>query len=372
MTQANTLSQAAPPVSLLLFLAGGLAGVLLSYGVLSGDDQGQVNLLLLLLLYVLVPVLTLLLSAIALLRRRGRGVAGWLLELPVWSAAQQAALMRLSSSSSRKAWLIYQGQYFSLGFSLACLLAYLALLLATDISFVWRSTLLDAGQLLPVLDWLAWPWGFWSEAQPSLSLLELTRDFRLGDQEQGQDRVGLWWRYILAAQISYNLLPRTVALLLAGRALRRSQQAQQAPLREDAANRIGPAAPELAPLVSAPARPFVLLDWARLTPPQYQAVQDHYGLAQDIVTISPQSDARALASQLQQHNVVVLVKGWEPPLGELADVLAGLSGGGDCLLLPLDWNGAGLRAARPVHLKEWRRFAAGLGPWKVLNSGEAA
>jgi hypothetical protein len=64
----------------------------------------------------------------------------------------------------------------------------------------------------------------------------------------------------------------------------------------------------------------------------------------------------------------VLVKSWEPPMGELRDFLQSLPQPG--FVLPLDWHESQLRAVKASHLKEWRRFSASLSGWSVLQPEE--
>jgi hypothetical protein len=93
-----------------LTLLGVLLGFLVGFGTLSGDEQGRVNLLFLLLIFAFLPVMTLVLSLVFLLRRNGRGLAGWLLELPLWPRHLSAALLELDVRQCRKDWLVHQGQ----------------------------------------------------------------------------------------------------------------------------------------------------------------------------------------------------------------------------------------------------------------------
>lgn len=372
MNPPSPAQDSAPSLSLLLCLLGGFLGVILSYGVLSGDAQGQVNLLFLLLLFVFLPVLALLATVLFLLRPRGRGIIGWLLELPVWPAGQRAALMAILTHRERKAWLVYQAQFFSLGFSLGCLLLYLLLLLATDISFVWRSTLLGAGQLLPVLETLALPWWFWDSAQASQALLEQTRDFRLELEGDARGRVGLWWRYILAAQLVYSLLPRTIALLLARRALGRRSGVTAGSGNIGQRVRYPTPDPVLAAVTGTVVSPFVLLDWAGAPEPVLASLQDLLGPPERLQSVGPGMPEGELSHGASPAALVVLVKGWEPPLGELADFLQTLPDAPQRLLLPLDFDAHRVQPLRQAHLDEWRRFAASAGDWQVLQPGEGA
>jgi len=164
---------------------GLMVGFLVGYGVLSGDSPGRVNLLFLLMLFAFVPVIGLIMSIGFIVSGRGRGLAGWILELPFLPPRLAAEVLNLGLSGSRKSWLFYQTQVLALSFALGGLLVYLLLLIVSDISFVWRSTLLEAADLLPVLPVLAMPWWFWPEAQPGLDLLRQTQDFRLSVQTAG-------------------------------------------------------------------------------------------------------------------------------------------------------------------------------------------
>jgi hypothetical protein len=360
-------------LSLGLALLGLCGGFLLSYGVLAGDVQGRVNLLFLLLLFAFLPVAALLLSLIFLLKGGGKGLAGWLFDLPLWPRHLTLELPRLGVNNSRGPWLFYQTQILSLSFSSGCLLLYLLLLLGSDISFVWRSTLLDAGDILPALNAIALPWRFWPEAQASIELVERTRDFRL-DPQTAIPMVGLWWKYILAAQVSYNLLPRTHMMLVARHLyLQRLRQ-------DDAVLAVASQAQQhlhagqdfpLAELVGSVATPYVLLDWAGTPTSCQEQLQQLLGDAENSAALGPLPDA-AINGPSARQSVVVLVKSWEPPLAELADQLRRIETNQEKLILPLDWRGAELSAVDSTHLNEWRRFAATLPKWKVLQlEGEA-
>src|SRR5690554_4070306 len=189
---------------------------MVALGVLAGDVQGRVNLLYLLVLFAFLPVAALLLSLAFLgLGKRGRGFSGLVLDLPLWPRHWRRSLLAFSVPSARRAWFFYQSQVLALGFGLGGLAAFFVLLLGSDLSFVWRSTLLSADDLFPTLRALALPWAFWPEAQPSLELLRQSQDFRLSTPDFEAGSLGRWWRYVLAAQCTYNLLPRAAMLLAA-------------------------------------------------------------------------------------------------------------------------------------------------------------
>jgi hypothetical protein len=365
----DTARPALKQLSLGLGMLGLCLGFLAAYGVLAGDDEGRVNLLLLLLLFAFLPVLGLLLSIFLLLKGGGKGLAGWILDIPLWPRHLILALSRLGLTHGRELWLFYQTQILAVSFSLGCLLLYLLLLLGSDISFVWRSTLLEPDDLLPALQAIGIPWRFWPEAQASLALIEQTRDFRLDPQGMSQPVVGLWWKYILATQLVYNLLPRSLMLLVARQKYQaRLQQNLKRQPRDSQSQPTAGASDEysLANLTRSVTLPYILLDWAVVSPSCYQRIQQLLGDAAEIHPIGPLQQQPATHVPAD-HSLVVVVKSWEPPLAELADRLNDIDSNADKLILPLDWNDTGVRQSSAAHLDEWRRFAATLSDWQVLQ-----
>ena len=346
-----------------LALLGLLAGFLIGFGTLLGDEQGRVNLLFLLLVFAFLPVVSLILSLIFLLRSGGRGLAGWLLELPLWPRHLSASLLELEIQHCRKDWLVHQGQVLGLSFSLGTLFVFLLLLLGTDISFVWRSTILESSDLLPVLQFISWPWLWWGDAQPSLQLLEQTRDFRLGTNNGVLAEAGQWWRFILAVQVCYSLFPRSLLWFYTRqriRSLRANGDSGQSDLVTTEQKPV--AAPVLAEVIETVESPWTLLVWGGIDQDCLKAVQSIYGAAERVEQLTAMSQAPIVES-----SVVVLVKSWEPPMAELGDVLLQMPQQGQRLLLPVDWSNSSLNELRPVHFAEWRRFAATLEGWQILN-----
>ena len=344
-------------------LLGLLAGFLLGLGTLSGDEQGRVNLLFLLLVFAFLPVASLLLSLLFLVRSGGRGLSGWLLELPFWPRHLAAALMELEVQQSRKNWLLHQSQALALCFSLGTLFVFLLLLLGTDMSFVWRSTVLEAADLLPALQAISWPWRWWPEAQPSLVLLEQTRDYRLADSASGLSAAGQWWRFILAVQVCYSLLPRSLLWLYSGWRVSTSQSSVVSEFTAPAAAVANEtAALRLADVVDKVNQPWMLLVWGAADENCIATIQSIYGKAEKTGKLEPLAPPPAA-----EMSVVVLVKSWEPPMAELADVLQQLSPKEQQFILPVDYSSGELKNLRPAHLAEWRRFAATLDSWQILH-----
>jgi len=365
----DTDQPALKQLSLGLGMFGLCLGFLAAYGVLTGDADGRVNLLLLLLLFAFVPVVGLLLSIFLMVKGGGKGLAGWILDIPLWPRHLILPLSRLGLTHGRELWLFYQTQIVAVSFSVGCLLLYLLLLLGSDITFVWRSTLLEPNDLLPALTAIGIPWRFWSEAQASLALIEQTRDFRLDSGGLSQPAVGLWWKYILATQLAYNLLPRSLMLLVARQKYR--ARLQQGSLRTVPGFQPQPGGADgdeisLANLTRSVTLPYTLLDWADVSPGCYQHIQQSLGDASGIHPIDPLRH-QAMTHSPDDHSLVVVVKSWEPPLAELADCLNDFDSNSDKLILPLEWSDTGVRQPSLAHLDEWRRFAATQAGWQVLQ-----
>lgn len=371
----NTSSQQAlNQISLSLVFLGLIVGFLVGYGVLIGDDQGRVNLLWLLVLFAFLPVFGLILSLVLLLTGGRKGLVGWILELPILPRHLAAEVLRLGISGSRKSWLFYQTQLLALSFAAGGLVVYLLLLLGSDISFVWRSTVLQASDILPVLNALAAPWSFWPEAQPSLELLQQTQDFRLSNQPTEVPLLGQWWKYIFAAQCTYNLLPRTLMLVISrSRYIRISNSEPDLSVDKHESEVSGTTEDEeytLAEIVYSLATPYLLLDWADSPGFCHQHLGKSLGDPSEIRMVEPLAPTAKREADPLDQSIVVLVKSWEPPLRELGDFLSLISGPQQKYILPMDWNDTGVRPTGEIHLNEWRRFCATLESWQLLQLDE--
>lgn len=364
--------------SIVLGAMGLLAGFVIAISVLSGDSQGRVNLLYLLLLFVFLPVGSLLMSAVFLLRKSSRGLAGWLLELPLWPTRVRQEALALVPGVERKYWLFYQTQLASLAFATGGLVAFILLLIGTDVSFVWRSTLLQATDLLPLLRFLALPWSFWSEAQPTLGLLQQSQDFRLATPELTSAQLGQWWKYAFAAQVTYMVLPRAIMAFVArsvylGKQVVAEVAKSRKVLHVDNMNTV-PMTGQLAPLIASVKPDYLLIDWGSVPMVLAESLFKQLGRPGQILRAGPLS--KADPEKLQRSSgaaIVVAVKAWEPPMGELQDYLQSLPLDqlAEKLLLPLDWDNEGLRSVQDGDLQEWRRFCGTLGDWSVLSPADS-
>jgi hypothetical protein len=344
------------PLRNLFGLVGVLAGFLLALGVLGGDEAGRVNLLYALCLFAFLPVLSLLFSLLVVFGRSG-GLTGMLLAMPYWPSRWRRELNKVARQGNLNVLVFQLGQVLALGFAAGNLFGLFIMLLGTDVNFIWRSTILTTGDLLPVLEVIAYPWQFWPSAQPDAVLLAQTQDFRLRDLPAVAGTPGLWWRYIFAAQVCYSVIPRTLMLVIAQMMVVRKTQNAPASLRATGDEPLV-RPPVLAEVVASLDTPYELVNWASAPDFCTDYISELFG--EPSAHLTPTSGTADLSSLSRP---VVIVKSWEPPMGELKDVL--LSGTG--YLLPLDWEAQKLRDSTSHHQQEWQRFCATLPGWKILQ-----
>jgi len=363
-------------ITLALSFLGLLLGIFVSAGVLAGDEQGRVNLLFLLLLFAFLPVSSLVLSLVLLLSKQN-GVTALLVSLPFWPKEFLQAQMSIELGHRRRSWLFFESQVLSLAFAAGSIIVFIALLLGTDVNFVWRSTLLEATDLLPMLQLISMPWVFWHDAQPSLDLLQQSQNSRIVGSVSAYSEN--WWQFVLAAQLTYNLIPRAVLLVFAlWRYKNKSRLSTQLERDATVVNKQRRADPErLASVVYTPSAAYQLLDWGDAPEHCKRFISRIFGKPSDLSPLTASSDIKSLQGSAELLSQVVLVKSWEPPLGELKDVLSLielLDTQTQNFILPLDWDETSIKAASEPHLQEWQRFAASLhssrSEWKVLQPGE--
>jgi hypothetical protein len=413
--------------ALALAAAGFAIGASAAAGALSYQPRGRINAVAVLALLVGLPWIFLGLALLNALPSRLRRFVPWigsepegggLLQPARWAlrALPQSTRERLDAAWGRgQAWeqltaplrrwlLLSTSQGAGVAFQLGVLAATLALVVFTDLSFGWSTTLeVDARAVQRFTAALSLPWArLWPGARPSLELVEATRFFRIAggpDPAVPLETYGGWWPFLVMTLAVYGLLPRAIFFAVARgrlqRALRRAfleapgsaraLDRLDSPLLETTAdheaNEAGDAAgpPREAADVPLPAR-AVVVSWA-----EARAATGAAELACTPVAsfdaggpCSPAQDtevaSRAAATAAESGAPIVLaVRGFEPPLAEVFDFLRELRnavGSGHAVLVaPL---GGGL-----VERGAWRQRVAAAGdPWLQLAepglAGEAS
>ena len=226
-------------VSLVLCAAGALLGSGLALAVLRYDGHYPVNVVAALALLVIAPLL-LMIASLLLMPGRVPGlrmlqdavatvnvgnlaasVFNRFATRPVgelnfdWGGSRGGPLARLA-----KWQVMFFSQLAGLSFSLAATLTAFALVVFTDLAFGWSTTLdVAALQAHRVVELVSWPWGQWvGDAVPGVALVEESRFFRLdsGDPlDVAAGRLTGWWPFLLMSLLTYGVLPRCVLLVVA-------------------------------------------------------------------------------------------------------------------------------------------------------------
>ncbi len=406
-------------ISAALVLAGLFFGATAAWGALSFQPQGRINVVAVLALLVLLPTLLLvfaLLNALpARLRRalpligaerEGGGLlqpARWALRALPQSAresldavfARGVSVERLAAPIQR--WLLLSAsQGAAVAFQVGALSAAIALVVFSDLSFGWSTTLrVEPATAHGIASALATPWAaLWPDAVPSLALVEQTRFFRIASKPSpalDPELFGQWWRFVVAALVVYGLIPRVVFFAVASVRLRASLtratidapgargllERMRDPLvelghvgRDEAIAGVGLGADETIPLDSSPWPDApVVVSWS-------EAIESSPGLAAQLNVanegilaaggrLAAAADLEAAAraaerARADDRDVAVVVRGFEPPVLEVVDFLVELRrrlGDGRTIVV-------GLTQADDDHARVWRRRIDSIGdPW---------
>lgn len=347
-----------------IVIGGAVAGLFISWGILSGDLQGRVNILYLLLVYLLIPLMSIFVSLISLLFGNGINLSRFLTKVPLWTRNYSEVLRKIRQQGGDKFWFLMQSQIAALAFSLASLFTFFLLLLATDMNFVWRSTILSEQDILSLLNFVATPWQFWGSAQPDVFLLESTRDSRLVINSSSHLAYGGWWQFILAIQLFYSLLPRIVLFLIFKLCLKRSfaDKAANAEPYKTSVSFVEPSYNSSSVCSRLPTS-IGINNWADVPVKLLSQCPEIDISSSQLFSAGPTASPSEVENAEQwKAEQLVIVKSWEPPLGELADFLNSRHG----YLLPLDWDNEGLSIPKANHLQEWQRFSDKFGQWQMF------
>ncbi|MGX5200753.1 DUF2868 domain-containing protein [Aliikangiella sp. IMCC44632] len=341
-------------------------GLVISWGVLSGDAQGRVNLLYLLFIYLFIPLSSLLISIVSLAFGKGLNLPRLLTKLPKLFDNQIEKLRKIKQYNVDKQWFFYQSQVAAIAFSIASLLSYFVLLVISDVNFVWRSTLIDTETMYRFLKLVASPWLFWESAQPSLELLSQTQDSRLLNTYSVSEFHAAWWQFILAVQLVYCVLARGILLAFTA-ALFRYRIAKDFAVQLLQKATSGATSPSenfaLASLVHQVNQNLYICNWGGFNRAIVTNILGYEPQDERIFSAGPTASiAERKVAERWRGEQLVLVKSWEPPLGELADYLENSHG----FICPVDLKANQLAPIKQNHLEEWQRFANKLPHWKIF------
>ena len=362
--------------ALVLRLVAAATGLMAMAGLLLASDRALVNVLLLLAFFVLVPLALTLVSAWALcLSVRGappavsplnpaRFVARWALPDRNYLAGTGSLLRLLVLKYAQEAALL---------FALGAIVAFLVLLAFKDFSFVWGSTFGFSDHLVgQVVGVLASPWAaLFADATVTPQIIADTRyhgaQSGLGDVS-AHSRRG-WWPFLLLCLVCYALLPRLLLWLLSRRAYRR--ELDRAFLAVPGAGSV--LARMRTPVVTTRARDeihedrdgpavireqgAVLLEWAGALAQSAVRWEVDAHLQAGLGSPGEDLDCIEAINRMSPRHLLLAVKGWEPPMADLADVLAELVEIPRCSLQLVSLPG---RELGESSFRDWQAFADGL------------
>ena len=241
-----------------------------------------------------------------------------------------------------KWFVISAAQWLAVAFYVGLVSVTLTLLVFTDLAFGWSSTIsLSTDRVSGLAQVLATPWAaFAPGAVPSMELVEQSRFVRLADPPPDSVRLGGWWPFLFFCIVVYWLAPRMLVLILA---LLRRQVALRELLLTD---------PEVVGLLERLSHPIITPE-ARMpeatappaAPPLGQAPRDDGHPATGIIWNGAVDDtaapalaraagyvisgpciaASSVAPRIEvpggSDRLLILTKGWEPPMLEFHDFL---------------------------------------------------
>jgi hypothetical protein len=418
---ATRLSRARGIITFLMLLLGALAGAAAGLAVFRYDGTWPVNVvtvfatLVLLQIVLIASTLILMLPKVpglhalqnllgglnpgalaAALYRRAARQDDQRASLLVWHEARGPAAARFARWQ-----MLAWSQCAAVAFNVAALICAFALIAFTDLAFGWSTTLrLGNDDMLRLTQLLAAPWReLWPAAVPSAELIEHSRFFRLASSPPlaiAASELTGWWPFLLAAIITYGLLPRCCLLLLASIRLRaatrnlllddprvralldrmNAAEVHLGPDSKEAATVFPDAEARSAPAMSGDA---VVIVWSGALPlrdvSQWTAKHLRWRVTEALEagsrTIAADEAVIERAAALRPNPIIVLVRGWEAPLLDLQDFIQALRAkvGPQCSLIvvPVGANGdITSEAQRSI----WSRWAARVGdPALYLESG---
>jgi hypothetical protein len=387
---------------LLLFAGGVLSGVGVGSVAFAYDGSHPVNLLSLLGALVGFPLLLVALTLLMLLPGRipgfdalrdtvsvvnpGRWASAW---LDRFSGLEIYGGFTKGRTGFARWQLAVFSQWFAVGFFVGVLGLGWVRVAVTDLAFGWSSTLdLGAPVVYGLLDTVAAPWKGWLPAAvPDLPLVEASRFNRLETAPISHERavlLGGWWPFVLMAILVYGLLPRLVLLGVGSWRLKsatRSMFCQDPEVvalldrlaqprvtfeQEEDGGRLedSPAVPDASRLPADGRAVIVVWNDAADEETARQWVARRFAADGAVLKLAVWLKAEEERAALRDiggdcERLIVITKGWEPPVLEFVDFLTRLRAvlGEDAtmVVVPIDVTG---RSIDPDDRAVWARALA--------------
>ncbi|MGB5506516.1 MAG: DUF2868 domain-containing protein [Sulfurovum sp.] len=228
---SETFSSYLYRVTFALVLIAFALGILAGVGLLSYNGQEPVNVIYFIAVAVFFPLFTMILTLLAMFRASSTesvlvhlSPAFWMEKiLSLLPGKMEENITALEFNSLLANWIIIKrSQIIVLFFSFGLLISLLGVVVTKDIAFAWSTTLhISTEEFHGFLHSLAFPWReIVPDAVPSLELIEQSQYFRLGDKLDDEmiahaSALGEWWKFLALATIFYAVFLRILMCILA-------------------------------------------------------------------------------------------------------------------------------------------------------------
>jgi hypothetical protein len=221
---SDTISSYLYTVTFALAIIAFIFGFLSGMALLSYNGHEPVNVVYFIAMVVFLPILTMTLTLFSIYRANSEqsvlvhlSPAYWMERiLKFFPNMFEKNLKDIKINPLLTNWIVIKrSQFIALLFSVGLLLSLLAVVATKDIAFAWSTTLhISPEAFHSYLNVVAFPWReFFPSAVPSLSLIEQSQYFRLGDSLSAEmiknaSKLGEWWKFLAFATLFYALLLR--------------------------------------------------------------------------------------------------------------------------------------------------------------------
>lgn len=353
-------------ISLILSVVVFLVGFGVGVGLLSYSGKEPVNVIYFMFVTIALPLLSSLWILIALLKTTSNSVwvklspAFWLEKLVSRFVDKHNQNYDIDPRVYNYL-VIQRGVWLSILFYVAVLLALLVVVTTQDIAFAWSSTLdISSQEFAKLISYIALPWkDIAPYAIPSSTLVESSHLFRLGNQISSEmihnaSTLGQWWKFLAFGVLFYAICLRVVLYILATLRLKRAMRVSlesNSTLRSiyedihtpvvtttikdevsnDSVESSLPCECEDTSLDSY----SIALGWD-ISTKLLQDIATKYNLNYEQSAIIGSVDSFEAESKIvdsSYKDVLMVVKSWEPPVGDLWDFIEELDSDSVTLLL---------------------------------------
>jgi len=172
---------------------------------------------------------------------------------------------------------------------------------------------------------------------------------------------GVWWKFILATQLFYSFLLRVLLIIWSRNWIKRSLTSDielQLQKQINTQKIIQKENITSVDIIDQLPDSLAINNWHEIPEKLLQKIP-HLDLTAEQILMNDWQDSDTSKNSAMEQ--LLIVKAWEPPMGELEDYMKTNCG----YLLPLDWNESGLKQLESNHLQEWQRFINQLDHWQL-------